>query len=116
MQALIVDDSSINLKVAQKLIEHVGLNVQTALSGQECLDKMQQETYDIIFMDIMMPDMDGVETLNKIRTFNESVPVIALTADATIGAKEKYLSLGFQGYISKPINIEILRKLLADLP
>ena len=66
MKVLVVDDSQINLRVAQKLLEFEGLNVDTVLSGKECLEKIKTEKYDIIFMDIMMPEMDGVETFKKL--------------------------------------------------
>ena len=100
LKALVVDDSLINLRVAQKLLEHLNLEVDTALSGKECLEKVKSNSYDIIFMDIMMPEMDV------------STPVIALTADATTGAKEKYLNLGFSNYIAKPIDLEILTNII----
>ena len=83
MKALIVDDNLINLKVAQRLLEHEGLEVETVMSGYECLARVKEISYDIIFMDIMMPEMDGVETLNKLKEINGfNIPVIALTADA----------------------------------
>ena len=113
MKALVVDDSNINLKVTAKILEKLNFDVETVLSGFECLEKIKVNKYDIIFMDIMMPEMDGVETLNKLKEIdNFNVPVIALTADVQIGAKEKYISLGFNAYIGKPINIEELKLIL----
>lgn len=116
MKVLIVDDSNLNIKVARKILEHEGIEVEEASSGKECLEKVLTTEYDIIFMDIMMPEMDGVETLKeleKIQSFR--TPVVALTADAVSGAKEKYLSLGFKAYIPKPINIELLRSIIASI-
>ncbi len=113
MKALIVDDSSLNIKVACKLLEKENVEVDSVLSGKECLDKIKNNNYDVIFMDIMMPEMDGVETLKKLKeqdSFN--IPVIALTADVVAGAEEKYLGLGFFAYIPKPINLELLRSIL----
>lgn len=116
MKALIVDDNLINLKVAEKLISCQGVEVKTVQSGQACLDEVAKNTYDIIFMDIMMPEMDGVETFNKLKKiagFNTSV--VALTADVVSGAKEKYLALGFMGYIPKPIDISLLKEILSKV-
>lgn len=113
MKVLIVDDSIINLKVATKLLEKEGCVVENATSGIECLEKAQNTTYDLIFMDIMMPEMDGVETFNKLREMeNFNTPVITLTADAEPNAKEKYLTIGFNDYIAKPIQIIRLQEVL----
>ena len=116
MIALIVDDNLINLKVAEKLISRQGVLVKTVLSGQECLDEVTKNTYDIIFMDIMMPEMDGVETFTKLKEMKGfNTPVVALTADVVSGAKEKYLGLGFMGYIPKPIDINLLKEILSKV-
>lgn len=116
MIALIVDDNLINLKVAEKLISRQGVLVKTVQSGQECLDEVAKNTYDIIFMDIMMPEMDGVETFTKLKEMKGfNTPVVALTADVVSGAKEKYLGLGFMGYIPKPIDINLLKEILSKV-
>ncbi|MBQ7240090.1 MAG: response regulator [Bacilli bacterium] len=103
---LVVDDNKLNLKVALKFMSKYNFKTDECYSGEECLDKIRRgEKYDIIFMDIMMPTLNGVETfheLQRIKGFNTPV-VIALTADAVEGAKEKYLREGFAEYISKPI-------------
>ena len=113
LKALVVDDSLINLRVAQKLLEHLNLEVDTAFSGKECLEKVKSNSYDIIFMDIMMPEMDGVQTFQNLKLIDSfSTPVVALTADATTGAKEKYINLGFSNYIAKPIDLEILTTII----
>lgn len=112
MKALIVDDNMINLKVTKKLLENLGLTSDIALSGQECLKMVKKVNYDIIFMDIMMPEMDGVETFKQLRENNYSMPIIALTADVDLDSKDKYLSLGFNDYIPKPINLDLLKELL----
>lgn len=113
MKVLIVDDSGINIKVAKKMLEHLGLEVDSVMSGEECLEKTSSVTYDIIFMDIMMPEMDGLETFAKLREREEfRVPVVTLTADAVTGAKEKYLSLGFFDYLSKPVSLEELKRVI----
>ena len=116
MKALVVDDNMLNLKVAQKLIEHEGLKVDIALSGLECIDKVKKNHYDIIFMDIMMPEMDGIEVFNKLKELNGfNTPVVTLTADAETGAKEKYIEMGFIDYISKPIQKDILHNIIKSI-
>lgn len=103
MKALIVDDNKINLMVAKKSIEGVFDVIDEAFSGQECLDMVGKSTYDIILMDIMMPEMDGVETLKRLKEIpGFNIPVLAVTADAESGAEEKYLGAGFISYIPKP--------------
>lgn len=101
---LVVDDSKLNLRVAQNVLKTFNANVMTSTSGQECLDLCKTNKYDIILMDIMMPLMNGIETLKRIRIDDEKVPVIALTADAVEGMEEKYLKEGFNDYLSKPID------------
>lgn len=101
---LVVDDSKLNLRVAQNVLKTFNVNVMTSTSGQECLDLCKTNKYDIILMDIMMPLMNGIETLKRIRVDDKKVPVIALTADAVEGMEEKYLKEGFNDYLSKPID------------
>ena len=113
MKVLIVDDSAINLKVEAKIMKTLGLEVETVLSGKECLEKVKTNHYDYIFMDIMMPEMDGIETFKKLKEIEGfKTPVITLTGDAVNGAKEKYLGLGFNGYLAKPLSKEALKKVL----
>lgn len=113
-KVLIVDDNLINLKVARKLLESFKLKIETCDSGLSCLDKINNnEKYDLILMDDMMPKLSGVETLKKLKeidTFN--TPVVALTANAISGMKEKYLNDGFDDYLAKPINKQELTKVL----
>lgn len=104
---LIVDDVPINIKVFCGLLKDTLIDIDTASSGRECIAKFNSNTYDIIFLDHMMPDLNGVETLNEIHTMNSSAakrtPIIMLTANAILGAKEDYLKMGFDDYLSKPI-------------
>ena len=110
---LIVDDSKINLKVAQTIMKPYNFEIDTAESGYEAIEKINNKQYDIIFMDIMMPKMNGVETLYKLRENEDfTTPVIALTADALEGTDEKYLNVGFNGYLSKPIDRKLLNKVI----
>lgn len=103
---LVVDDNKVNLKVAARLLQSFNANVELLSSGFECIDKIKNnETYDLILMDDMMPNMSGVETLKKLKQLdNYNIPTIALTANAISGMREKYLSEGFDDYLSKPID------------
>ena len=107
---LIVDDVEMNLKVVRGLLKPTSINVDAARSGKECLKLISRKKYDIIFMDHMMPDMDGVETLRLIKENKQQpnihTPVIVLTANAVVGAREKYIEDGFEDYISKPIQAD----------
>lgn len=113
---LVVDDVEMNLKVAQGYLKQTRAKVTTAGSGEECLRMIFQEKYDIIFLDHMMPEMDGIDTLKAMKQLkdhlNAETPVIVLTANAIVGAKEKYLKDGFTDYLSKPIREEELMKML----
>lgn len=114
-RVLVVDDNEMNLKVARNLMKRNGIVPDEAASGMEAIEKMTENTYDIVFLDHMMPKMDGVETLKKLKESNlvpEGCVVIALTANAISGAREKYLEAGFDDYISKPIEVEVLEKKL----
>ncbi len=105
-KVLVVDDMEANLIVAQKLIEQTGIQVDLARSGAETLEIVKEKKYDVIFLDQMMPNMTGIETLEnmkKIAHCNEGTPVVAMTANAIAGARELYLESGFDDYISKPI-------------
>ena len=110
-RVLIVDDSKINLKVAVQLMKDYKFDVVTCESGFEAIDEVKKQDFDLIFMDIMMPKKNGVETLNDLKTLKKfRTPVIALTADAIEGMEEKYLQAGFNGYLSKPIDRDMLNK------
>ncbi len=103
---LVVDDNKMNLKVAAGLLKRNGIVPDTALSGKECIELVKKNKYHIIFMDHMMPDMDGVETYEQLRSgglIGNETAVIAMTANAVTGARDTYLSYGFEGYLSKPI-------------
>ena len=111
-KVLVVDDSKLNLKVAENVLKNFKVTTETVTSGLECLSCVNSKKYDIIFMDIMMPNMNGVEVLKKLREEKVNVPVIALTADAIEGQEEKYISEGFDGYLSKPIDKTKLKVIL----
>ena len=114
---LVVDDNKINLKVAERLLETYGVKTECVESGFICIDNLKSgKKYDLILMDDMMPRMSGVETLKKIKSeikdFN--IPVVALTANALTGMKEKYISDGFDDYLAKPINKEQLNRVINE--
>jgi CheY-like chemotaxis protein len=112
---LIVDDNEINLIVASELLKQYGIQADTALSGAEALRMMDEKQYDLIFMDHMMPEMDGIETTERIRAhmdWRENAPIVALTANAISGMRELFLSSGMNDFVSKPIELEELDKIL----
>ena len=110
---LIVDDNMLNIKVASRILKNYQITPDTVLSGQECLDKVKEITYDLIFMDDMMPNMSGPETLKILKKDkNFKTPVVILTANAISGMKEKYLSDGFDDYLAKPIDKLELERIL----
>jgi CheY-like chemotaxis protein len=116
-KVLVVDDLDLNLVVAKGLLKHYGLKIDTATSGPEAIEKIRlagldldTEKYDIIFMDHMMPKMDGIEATHIIRKelgteYAKTVPIIALTANAVAGSREMFLQNGFNSFISKPIDL-----------
>ena len=119
-KVLVVDDNNMNLKVAQSLLKLCDIKADLAVSGEEAIHKMEEETYDIVLLDHMMPKMDGIETLNELKK-RSLIPIkttmIVLTANAIVGAREQYLASGFDDYLSKPMDIdELVEKLLTYLP
>ncbi|MDE7434296.1 MAG: response regulator [Lachnospiraceae bacterium] len=112
---LLVDDNDVNRKVFCSLLKETGVQIDDVDSGFACLDKIQRQSYDIIFMDHMMPEMDGVETLHRMGELEhkcKDTPVIVLTANAVAGAREGYLKEGFTDYLSKPVNFQKLESLI----
>ena len=106
---LIVDDNKLNIKVATRLLSDLPYEIDECYNGKECLEKLKSNSYDLILMDIMMPEMDGEETIKELRNSSDfKTPVIALTADAVAGANEKYMSEGFIDYLAKPFKKEDL--------
>lgn len=119
-EILIVDDNAINLTVAEGLLEPLKMKIETAGSGKEAVEKISSKMYDLIFMDHMMPEIDGVETTHIIRRFHkeyDNIPIIALTANAVAGTKEMFLNEGMNDFIAKPIEMRtMLSKLRHWLP
>lgn len=105
-KVLVVDDNKMNLMVVKALLKNTGIQITTCMSGAECLELTREEYFDVILLDHMMPEMDGVETLSRLKQSEnpcKNVPAIALTANAIVGAREEYLKAGFADYLSKPI-------------
>ncbi len=114
-KVLVVDDNKINIKLASRLLQTYNFTIDSALSGKECLEKVKNGKYDLIFLDHMMPELDGVATMKLLEKSGYYVPpVVALTANSYTGLKEKYLSVGFSEYLSKPINFKELNKLIIN--
>ncbi|MCR4601022.1 MAG: response regulator [Clostridia bacterium] len=114
---LVVDDTPMNLTVMSNLLKRTGICVELADSGVEAVRKAENEPYDVIFMDHRMPGMDGSEAMRRIKDVsrggvNEGTPVIVLTANAVSGAKEAFLKEGFDGYLSKPVDVDELEEVL----
>ncbi len=111
-KVLAVDDNKVNLQVIEGFLSLYDIQTEKAESGQEAINKAKTKQYDLIFMDHMMPVMDGVEAMQKLRENKVSCPIIALTANAISGVREMYLKLGFQDFVAKPIELEKLDKTL----
>ncbi|PXV96076.1 signal transduction histidine kinase [Lachnotalea glycerini] len=115
-QVIVIDDNLINLEVIRGLLNYYMINVTVAKSGKEGLQLLESPKYDLIFLDYMMPELDGIETQKLIRNKNENyyknVPIVALTANAVSGAREMFINEGFQDYIAKPIDVTKLETIL----
>jgi CheY-like chemotaxis protein len=110
---LVVDDIEINLFIAEAMLEPFGVDIELCESGQQAIDKIREgNEYDIIFMDYMMPEMDGLDATKILRNLGYRRPIIALTANALKGLDETLLSNGFSGFMLKPIDTKILNSYL----
>ncbi len=111
---LIVDDNEMNLEVITGLLEETKMKITRALSGKECLERLKEGSFDLIFLDQMMPGMSGVQTLERIKReqLADAAPIIALTADAIVGARDTYIKEGFTDYLSKPVMYAALEAIL----
>lgn len=104
---LVVDDAPMNIQVIRGLLKETKIQIESAVSGQECLDLCEENEYDLILLDHRMPEMDGVETLNFLKKpgamKKPDTPIVCLTANAIVGARERYMSYGFDDYLTKPV-------------
>ena len=118
IRALIVDDNIINLKVEKGILEKYNIVVDICESGKDALKKTDNTKYDVILMDHMMPEMDGVQTMEAIRdgaNSNKTTPILLVTANAVAGIREEMLDKGFDGFVAKPIDINLLQNELAKV-
>lgn len=115
---LVVDDSIVNLTVFKGLLKNSKANIETVNSGEKALEKYEKEHYDLVILDHMMPGLDGIETLHRMKAMNseinKGIHMIALTANAISGSRDMYLEQGFDDYMTKPINPEILEKMMIE--
>lgn len=113
---LVVDDNLMNIRVMEGLLKEYKIKVSKAQSGREALDVVESMEFDLIFMDHMMPEMDGIETFHRIRekegSYFKEVPVVALTANVAPGMRETFMEEGFADFISKPVEISVLERML----
>lgn len=116
VHVLVVDDSRMNIRVVEGMLANYNIETTIALSGREALEKITTGNYDFVFMDHMMPEMDGVETLHNIRqkvgTYYQKVPIVALTANAVAGTREMLLAEGFNDFLEKPIERTLFERVL----
>jgi CheY-like chemotaxis protein len=114
-RVLLADDNAINRQVARLFLQPQGAIIVEAANGRETLERLAAEPFDLVLLDVHMPVMDGLEAIRRIRESSEAwstIPVIALTADAMIGDRERFIAMGMTGYVSKPIE---QRELLAEI-
>jgi CheY-like chemotaxis protein len=122
VRALVVDDDNMNLVVAKGVLKSYGIAADTCLGGSLAIEKCTLEDYQIIFMDHMMPEMNGIEAMQRIRTVRkghyQNIPIVVLTANAVSGARESFLEAGFDEFLAKPIELlemsRILKKMLKE--
>ena len=118
LRILLAEDGLVNQKVAVNLLEQRGHKVTVANNGQEAVDALDIESFDVVLMDVQMPELDGMAATRKIREMEEKkggrVPIIALTAHAMKGDKERFLDAGMDDYISKPLSVQILYRIISS--
>ena len=112
-KVLIVDDGEVNIRIASKYLEQYNFTIETASNGRDCIEMVKSNQYDIVFLDHMMPEMDGVATIKALyATGYKLPPIIALTANSYTGLENEYISQGFSGYLQKPIDFKELNKII----
>jgi two-component system sensor histidine kinase/response regulator len=117
LRIILAEDNIINQKVAVSLLENWGHEVTVVNDGREAVDSLQQQNFDLVLMDVQMPNMDGLEATRRIRNatsskINSRIPIIAMTAHAMKGDRENFLAAGMDDYISKPINVDEVLNIL----
>lgn len=114
VKLMVVDDTEINLMIFEEMITPIGASVTCASSGEQALKYLENESYDVIFMDYVMPFMDGVETTRNIREMGVSTPVIALSSDDSEDTNKRFLEAGVTGFTSKPVSLKNVKKLVCQ--
>lgn len=118
LRVLVIDDNKINIKIFKALLKGSDMIIDEGYSGMECLKMLEENKYDIVFLDHMMPIMDGIETIRKHRVNTESInkdtPIVVLTANAIVGAREEYIKEGFTDYLTKPIEIDKINRIIEE--
>lgn len=118
LRVLLVEDNPVNRRVARQFLEPVGARITEAVDGLAALTQLARQPFDVVLLDVHMPVMDGIETIRQIRASGEpwaEIPVLAMTADAMIGDRERYLDEGMDGYIPKPVDARALMEALAGV-
>ena len=119
LRLLLAEDNVVNQRVALAILKRLGYQADVANNGLEVLEALQRQTYDVVLMDVEMPEMDGLESTHLIHQqwpAEERPSIIALTANTMQGDRERYLAAGMDGYISKPIRVESLMEALSQVP
>jgi CheY-like chemotaxis protein len=114
-RVLIVDDGAENRELLSLVLSDLGIQIKLGCNGQEAIDALEEEQFDLVLMDVQMPVMDGYEAAGQIRERGWTLPVVALTANAMKGFEEKVLASGYSHYMPKPIDLDWLTQLLAEL-
>lgn len=104
-KALIVEDNPINMELVMEILTANGIIVDEAVNGEEAIEKVEKETYDLVLMDIELPGMDGVDATKLIKSKHKNLPILALTSYAMKGDRERFIAAGFDDYIAKPIDV-----------
>ena len=115
VRVLFAEDDAVSLTAGRRMLEKAGHTVTPAKDGRETLELLRQQNFDVILMDIQMPDMDGLEATKRIRAgeageANTAIPILAMTAYVMVGDKEKFLAAGMNGYLAKPVAMEQLQE------
>ena len=115
LSILIAEDNLINQKVAQSIFKNIGYEIDIAKNGREAVELMQEGNYDIIFMDLLMPDTDGYQATEEIRKAGHKLPIVAMSADEDDKTRAAAFTAGMNEYVMKPARVESIKQLLIKL-
>jgi CheY-like chemotaxis protein len=115
LSILLAEDNLINQKVAQSIFKNIGYEIAIAKNGQEAIERMEQENYDVIFMDLLMPELDGYQATEQIRKAGHTLPIIAMSADEDDKTRAAAFEAGMNEYVMKPARVESIKQLLIKL-